>query len=156
VARGYVRPLQPGDIAFVAEHMREADREEVVALRGPVDDMNEVLSGYVLLSTAAWTVVGRDRAPIGIVGISPLSLLGGRGCPWMLGTDQIFRNPGTLVREGRRYVGYMLRYFPHLVNYVDARNTDSVRWLRHLGFTVHEPAPHGAAKLPFHRFEMKA
>jgi hypothetical protein len=43
-----------------------------------------------------------------------------------------------------------------LVNFVHAENTTSVRWLRRLGFTVHEAQAFGALGEPFHPFEMRA
>jgi hypothetical protein len=50
----------------------------------------------------------------------------------------------------------MLKAFPHLVNFVHAKNTTSVRWLRRLGFTLHEAVPYGALGEPFHPFELRA
>jgi len=45
--------------------------------------------------------------------------------------------------------------YSHLENWVDARNTKAINWLRWLGFTVHDPVPFGVAGLPFHRFDMR-
>ena len=42
-----------------------------------------------------------------------------------------------------------------LVNWVDDRNTCAIRWLKWMGFTIHEPEPYGVANLPFRRFDMK-
>lgn len=122
---------------------------------GDQANVRDALAESVLRSTKAWTWTA-DGEPIAIFGVAPVALLGGIGAPWLLGTDRVPRFPRVLVREGRRYVAEMLGLFPHLVNYVDARNVVSVRWLARLGFKVHEPQPYGAAGLPFHRFEMRA
>jgi hypothetical protein len=50
----------------------------------------------------------------------------------------------------------MLADYPVLRNYVDQRNTVSIRWLRWLGFRMGEPAVMGAARVPFVPFEMSA
>ncbi len=148
-----IRPLRPGDIEHVAARLREADRQELIAAEGR-DRPTDALCRAVLMSSDYWAFA--DHEPIAIFGAMPLSLLGGVGAPWLLGTDRLFRFPGALVREGRRYVQRMLAVYPHLVNYVDARNTRSVRWLGRIGFSLHPPAPYGAQGLPFHKFEMRA
>lgn len=150
------REVLPGDIAYVAERLRAADREEVRAVRAGIS-MRDALAESVLRSSHYETAVAVDgNEPIAIRGVAPVALLGGVGAPWMLATERAFLFPRALVVEGRRYVGQMLAVYPHLVNYVDARNLRSVRWLAAIGFKIHEAAPFGEAGLPFHRFEMRA
>jgi len=91
-----------------------------------------------------------------ILGAAPLSVVSGLGSPWMLGTPVLDANSRILVRSTPGYIAQMLQAFPHLVNFVHAKNTTSVRWLRRLGFTVHEARPFGALGEPFHPFEMRA
>lgn len=83
-------------------------------------------------------------------------MLAGQGSPWLLGTTLLDQLPGHLTRSAKTYLSQMQDQYPHLMNYVDARNVRSVRWLRRIGFTVHPAAPYGFAGLPFHLFEMKA
>jgi len=83
-------------------------------------------------------------------------MLTGLGSPWMLGTPELDRHSRVLVRRTPEYIGRMLNAFPHLVNFVHAKNTTSVRWLRRLGFTLHDARPYGALGEPFHFFEMRA
>lgn len=148
-----VRTLMPGDIEHIAGNVRAADRAEILAASGE-EDMYQVIADAVIRSTHYW-VSATDR-PVAIFGCTPMSLLGGVGVPWALATDEVLRYPSALVREGRRYVQRMLAVFPHLYNYVDARNTRSVRWLARIGFEIQPAAPYGAAGLPFHRFELRA
>lgn len=132
--------------------MRAADVTELAALGE--DNPLRGIARSVMRSSAYWAF--GDHEPIAVFGVAPLSLLGGTGIPWLLGTGRLFRFPGALVREGHRYVERMLALFPHLENHVDARNEASIRWLAHIGFKVHPAAPYGPAKLPFHKFEMRA
>jgi hypothetical protein len=74
----------------------------------------------------------------------------------MLGTPVLNASSRILVRKTPEYIAQMLKAFPHLVNFVHAENTTSVRWLRRLGFTVHEAQAFGALGEPFHPFEMRA
>lgn len=147
-----VRPLRAGDVEALLEGMRQADREEVTAASGSVE--HALLEG---VRNSNWVQAATiDGGLACIFGCAPLDgLLGRRGVPWMLGTDLLDRHPSALMRHCRGYVAGMTDTYPHLLNFVDARNTRSIRWLKRLGFTVHPATPYGVQQLPFHLFEMK-
>lgn len=149
----FVSPT-PERIQYIAEHMREADRQEVFAMRGADADLHYVLTSAVKRST--WCVCGLadDGTPVSLVGVAPVSLIGGIGSPWLLGTDRVREFSGALIRYGYEYIQAMTAQYPQLINYVDARNTASIRWLKRLGFTIHDPAPVGHQNMPFHKFTM--
>lgn len=151
---GYFRELRAGDIAHIALNLREADRQELLASRGDVA-VKDVLAQAVLLSSHCWVGVADDGEPVALFGVAPVSLLAGKGSPWLLSTERVFEYPRVLVRESRRYLSRMRAEYPHLFNYVDARNDRSIRWLKHIGFTLHPAEPYGVDGLPFHKFEMK-
>lgn len=109
----------------------------------------------VMNSVLCWTGEA-DGEVAAIMGVAPLSVMSGIGSPWMMGTPLLDRHSRVLVRMTPSYIARMLRAFPHLVNFVHADNTTSVRWLRRLGFTMHAPEPYGQAGELFHKFEMKA
>lgn len=146
------RPVAPGDVTHIAAHLRAADRDEVIATRGEGADIEAVIASAVARSVLAWAA--DDGEPVAVFGLGAVSLLQGIGTPWLLGTDRLWRHPRTLIVEGRRYLSTMRTVYPHLVNYVDARNDVSIRWLKRIGFTLHDPAPYGAMGLPFHKFEV--
>lgn len=135
--------------ALVAD-MRPADRDEITASSGP-NLLATVQRAIGETPDCVACEFGGRLVSIG--GAVPLSLLSGEASPWMLGTSLFQRFPGRLTRAARTYLARMQQTYPHLVNYVDARNVQSVRWLRRLGFEIHPAAPHGVAGLPFHRFE---
>lgn len=147
------REVRSGDIEHVAANLRQADRDELIASSGPDMDPVDILAKGVMNATQVWTATTRDHEPCLIFGVNPICLLSGLGSPWALGTDRVFEYPGALVQSGRRYIATMAQHHPHLVNYVDARNTRSIRWLRRMGFTIHPAKPHGPMRMPFHRFE---
>jgi hypothetical protein len=148
-----IRPVRDGDCDYVAAHMRQADRDEITA--SGVPDPLTALVFSVATSTLVWCATV-DKRPACVFGVGTVSILGGIGSPWLLGTDDISRNPGAFIKHSRLYIRGMLDAYPHLTNHVDARNTRAVRWLRRAGFTVGEPEPHGPFALPFHPFEMRA
>lgn len=139
-------------IAALVADMREADIDEVTASVG--GDLGRIVRASVDASVGPRTAL-IDGEVACIFGVAPLGgMLGSTGAPWMLGTRLLDRHPGALMRHCRRYVAEMLALYPRLINFVDARNVRSIRWLKRLGFTFHPAAPYGVAGLPFHRFEM--
>lgn len=74
----------------------------------------------------------------------------------MLGTPALDRHSRVLVKATPYYINRMLDAFPHLINCVHTKNHTSVRWLRRLGFTLHEAIPYGAPGEMFYPFEMRA
>jgi hypothetical protein len=137
------------DIKAVAAAMRQCDRDEIWASSHSLP--RRALERGVATAVFARTGLVNDK-PVCIFGVSPGSLLSGGGVPWMLATPGLLRAQRPFLRLSRPLVELMNDIFPQLVNYVDARNVDSVRWLRSLGFTVEPAAPHGVERLPFHRF----
>lgn len=136
----------------VAFEMREADALEVRLAygMGPVDAVMRSLDA----STHAWVGYYDDR-PVCVFGVAPLSVLGGIGSPWLLGTDDLVRRPAAFLRRCRPYVAEMLAVYPELVNHVHEGNTASKRWLSWLGFKLEAPAPYGVAGAMFHRFTLE-
>ena len=59
----------------------------------------------------------------------------GFGLIWFLGSDECFKHPISLVRDGRKVINTWLKDFKMLFNFVDERNTQHIAWLKHLGFT---------------------
>lgn len=146
-----IRPTQIGDAEALAANLRESDRAELEAC-GFVDMLTPI-AGSVAVSTLCWTATVDGQVAC-IIGASPLE--GSTGSPWMLGTPLLDQHSRVLVRKTPEYIALMLGVFPHLLNYVHAGNTTSVRWLRRLGFTLHAATPYGARGELFHQFEMHA
>jgi hypothetical protein len=146
-------PTEPGDVADLIANLRPQDLAECQAYGRP--DIAAGIKASVKRSMLCWTgyVDGELAA---ILGVAPLDILNGIGSPWMLGTPVLDRHHRVLVRSTPEYIAKMLKAFPHLVNFVHAKNTTSVRWLRRLGFTLHAAQPFGPLGEPFHPFEMRA
>lgn len=148
-----IRPTEPGDADALFSNLRASDLAECRAYgRGGATAAG--VASNVNRSALCWSgFVDGDLAAI--LGVAPINMLTGIGSPWMLGTPVLDAHQRILVRKTPEYIARMLKAFPHLVNFVHAHNTTSVRWLRRLGFSFSEPAPFGALGEPFHRFEMR-
>jgi hypothetical protein len=138
---------------YVAEHIRDADRAEIQALLGPVN-VREALHDSLMASCDTWAAERADGGGtlclFGIKSIGPL--LTPIASPWCIGTPVLDRLPSVLVKHSRRYFAEVRELYPLLVNFVDARNTASIRFLERVGFTIDEPSVMGAEQRPFHRF----
>lgn len=145
-------PALPGHALELAPRLRAGDLAEIEAASGrPVD---EVLLDSLDRSVWAETLM-LDGRPEAIGGLCTLSLVSGPGVPWMVGSDRLTERARWFLRQSRRQVARMLALYGSLVNFVDARNAASIRYLRHLGFALDAPAPWGHAGLPFHRFHLE-
>lgn len=146
-----LRPAKIDDVWWVADRLRAADRAELEALHGSGVDVQRVLWRAVRVSEIGMAAVSGGE-PVALLGVAPISLVSGEGSPWMLGTDRVFEHPRAALVLGRRVSDAWASRYRLLQNWVDARNELSMHWLRKIGFTLHPAEPHGAQRLPFHRF----
>lgn len=148
----YVTETIPEHLDIVAANMRADDVREIWAAgkRTPLLSLKMSYS----LSKYRKTIM-LDDAPIGLFGVVPVSVLGSIGTPWMLGTDGITKISRKFLRGCRYYMPEMISGFNRLENYIDARNTVSIQWLKWLGFVIMDPEPYGHLNLPFHKFYME-
>jgi len=88
-------------------------------------------------------------------GISRMGELSMIGVPWLLSSKSLPKHAKAFLRRNKEYIDEELGNFGLLMNYVDARNKVSIRWLKWLGFSFDEAAPYGMDQRPFHLFKMK-
>lgn len=144
---------KPSHIDRLAPFVRECDRRELWT--GWRHEPAAALRYGLERSTHAWTGF-IDFEPVCMFGVVPGSLLGGSGTPWLIGTDAMVLHQMAFLRRCRPQLVRMQRTYQHLVNYVAADNEASVRWLRWLGFTVHESIELGPDRVQFRKFEWRA
>ena len=88
-------------------------------------------------STAMWS--GRVNGELTAMwGVYPLE--GGCGYPWLYSTSKLSRYPRAALVIARHAIREMLAIYPRLYGVVDTRFDASVRFARHLGFSVGEHA----------------
>ena len=133
------------------KNMAQRDRDECWAAghRGPLQALNESLAA----SPDAKTGLYKDRV-VCMYGVAEISILSNIGIPWLLGTDEIEEHSKYFLRQNRYYMNDIKKKYSYLFNFVDARNTVAIRWLKWLGFKVSEAQPFGPDEMPFHKFEM--
>ena len=96
-----------------------------------------------------------DGEVAAMVGLAANSILGGWGSPWLVTGRPVDRHAKLFLRETRAGVERMKAAFPRLSNYVHAEYTQTVRWLRWLGFSIGTPEPRGPFDAPFCLFSLE-
>lgn len=139
-------------VLYLAPRLRKADVEEMWAAHHVEPEMGLIISLEVSRDTGYTGLV--DGKPVCIYGVAAPSLLVDAGRPWMVGSDSIPKHSLRFLRESRKVVKAWREQHPRMFNYVDARHDEAIKWLKWLGFSIHEAAPYGAGQLPFHRFTM--
>lgn len=142
-------PVTDEHIAAMLPNIRQADRDEFAAAAGmlPVEVIGRAMKSASV--SAAGLINGQV---VTIFGISPASIITGRGVPWLISTELMAQQPVTFLRHCRPALRDMSQGYRFLENYVDARNHAAKAWLHWLGFRLEEPAPYGLMGLPFHHF----
>lgn len=145
-ARLDIVPVTPEIIESVAARLRPGDAAEVLASDGH--------SPLEACRYAARTEYARaalvDGVPMCMWGTQTLrrsAIAGTLATVWLLTTDLVDRYPKLFLRGCRGELARLLEAEGgrvRLVNAIDARYTQALRWARHLGFRLREPAPFGA------------
>lgn len=141
------RPPTEDDIVSVADRMRVADVMEVAAASGHTP--LQALLAAVSTSTFSFTAV-IDGNPEGIFGVVSRGGLGAE--VWMLGTDDLVKDPALFLSETSRILDGWAEEFAVLHNFVDDENHVAKAWLERAGFTLSAPRPYGVGQLPFRYF----
>lgn len=138
-----VRDSVKDDCFQVAKYMRKQDADEAWSANhfSPI----ETALGCFHLSSMSYTI-DRNGFAVGMFGIIPRNMVGDSAMIWMLCTEGISGIEKTVVRNSRKFVDYMLNYYPSLFSYVSVENHVSFKWLRFMGAKFGQLEPYGIEK----------
>jgi hypothetical protein len=146
-----VLPVSAEDVPAILPLVRQADIDEITEALGI--PMEEALIDAVTDSLNAKKIVV-DGEVVAVFGDATYSILGSVGVPWLISTVHVERHARAFLKVCKPEVQGMLTRHSHLLNYVDARNTAAIRWLKWLGFTFAPAIPYGPKGFPFHPFTL--
>jgi hypothetical protein len=127
-------PASPIHVGPIATRMREIDRIECQAMgKSP----KQALRAGLYTSDDCVTAMV-DGVPEAMFGLVIESALSGRGTPWFLGTDEVYRNPRAMLAVGPQIIAGWRDSTPSLHNLVARENVRAIRMLRAWGFAVWE------------------
>lgn len=152
MTKAQVLPVSIDEAEHIASIVRPADYEEITGALGiDLVDGLKVCFGDSL--KASKIIV--DGQIVAVFGDSVHDAQLGIGVPWLISTIHVEgRNSRAFLKVCKPEVQEMLNRHQLLVNFVDARNTHAIRWLKWLGFKFTEAIPYGHKGLPFHQFSM--
>jgi hypothetical protein len=142
-------PATAAHADLMAPLLRSADVAEIHIMFGP--DPAEMLRHGIERSSHAYAAL-EDGVPFCIGGVVPVSLMGGEGVAWLLGTEGIARNRRWFLRQSRIHLAAVLQCYQSLSTTCDATYEKSIRWLGWLGFDAGQPftfGPKSMSVLPF-------
>lgn len=145
-------PATEEHLQLILPNVRQADIDELYAVS--LLTTEEAIRVGLRTSTMAWSGFANGEL-VTMFGVSPASMIGGNGTPWLVSTPLVEKYQKTFLRGSRHALQAMLSFYPHLENYVDERNHAAKAWLHWLGFKLEDPAPYGALGMNFHRFHME-
>ena len=145
----YFRPSEAIDCLKLAPKLREQDKNEVMASHGlePVTALHLSFK----LSNKSYSIIHDDEV-IGMFGYGPgdSDIV---AVPWLLASDKLKEISREFLPQSKTWVEEVNKDFPILVNYVDARNTVAIRWLKFLGFKfIRKIDKFGLGQIPFYEF----
>lgn len=143
--------VTPEHIAELVANMREEDRAEVEAIG---DSPLEAIERSVMDSAVAgaWTVDGEAQA---LFGLATPVVLGQMAMPWILTGKGVPAHRKTFFATARRIIEGWAQEYPLLVNYVDSRYKQAIRFSKHLGFEDKGHPPLYMLNVPFVRMERR-
>ena len=127
------------DAAAMVATMNAAQAEQIISLSEM--SLSECVEHSLLRSQSAWS--GRvDGELVAMWGVSEIA--DGVGYPWMFSTESLRGVPKLTLGIAHRVIEEMLALYPRLYGSVGKQFQASVRFARHLGFTLaessHDPA----------------
>jgi hypothetical protein len=147
------KPVSWRDVIELSDNIRSADKREINAtVKWPIE---KAITHSVSISSRSASVFIDDEL-VCIMGVGPKSILGGVGCPWLIGTNALTKHKRALISESKRLLPEVMGEFSKLENHVHSENKQAIRYLKHLGFTIHDPEPYGCNGELFHKFELNA
>ena len=147
-----VIPATEAHCHLIAPRLRQMDVDEIWSMCAmkPLD----ALLYSVQDSKEALTVMMPDSdIPVMMFGLGGAAgILDRKRSVWLLATDQMNRVKRDFIIQSGRYLE-TLAAGETVYNYVLQGNTQSLRWLKMLGFSIMEPKPFGWLQKPYHYVE---
>jgi len=119
------------DAEYLGPRLREADKEEIKAASGS-DPVTALVNSFNQ-SNPCNTMLTPSGEPVGMFGLCP-TVDGMAGAVWALATDELLNHRKTFMRFSKQWIIAANDIYPVLFNFVDARNSVHIRWLRAMGF----------------------
>lgn len=134
------------EVLYVCADLRPDDIQEGLALWG-VDP--RVYLPFHYLQGETYVFHTKAGEPVGLTGVGPWTEPK-TGQIWMVSRPELYNHQTEFLRESRKFIELMQEDYELLFNYVDARQTVHLKWLRWNGFQGILKPTWGVSGLPFY------
>lgn len=128
--------ITPQDLDYLAENLREADKNEIKAFNGmePREGLQYCIEG----NSETWIacVEGVPCCIFGLTEVEGDDEESKSGVIWAMGTELLFQHKKTLNLVSRKVIRDWLEKYDVLFNYIWEHNTTHLEWLKRMGFIV--------------------
>ena len=150
--RALVRGAVPEDADAILPHLVPKQRSALNMLPG--GDLASLK--YALAMSEETFCAIKEGVPVCLGGVvRGGTALAPVGIIWMTITPELAKHPKQLLRDSRAVVHGWCERFPVLIDYIDTTQTQTLRWLRWLGFDILDPVP-GMDDNMVHPVELRA
>lgn len=144
-----IRKARLEDLGHLAANIRPEDAAEIKAHIG---------MGVPAALSMCWSygdpfvgVSPRTGNPVAIFGVVPSEELPGAGICWMVGTTELPSVAVSFIKATRHILPVLHKDYDLIYNYLDARNTLHLQWVKRMGFKVLRLVPEfGVERRPFY------
>lgn len=140
------------DIDSLSLNMRKEDAAEVWSLTRSTP--KEALVYSYKYSERSYSAFFKDEI-VAMFGIVPGSLVSDKATIWALTSNVVPKVAFSFAKYSRQYINEFLKEYPVLENWVDARYTKSLNWLKWCGAEIEPAEPMGVDGLPFHHIVIR-
>lgn len=146
----YIGPVKEEHIIELKDNMQSMAQMSCWALTNHTPEEAIRTSLGESNESNVWTANGQV---MGIFGVAVHTLISPHGYPWFLGANGLEQYRIAFVKGTKLWLDRVKGRYDYLYTYVDARNTSSINWLRHMDFIINPPKPLGKEQLLFHTAE---
>lgn len=138
------------DAAYIASNIRKADKIEFYKVSGDNDYIKSIHFGMDSEKSITYCL-SNNKTPMALVGCIEMQ---DYQVVWACGTNQVKKFGRFFVSATRELLEkHKINRKPY-INYVDCENLNAVRYLKHVGFQLLDPIPHGKMNANFYPFIM--
>lgn len=124
----------PDFVSYLAENLKDWDRKEVglVFPHWPIESVIQ----YSINTSDIVHFAEADGKPIAVSGY-------GDECGWMLSTAEIENHKKSFLKLSRQMLSEYAQFGDYIYNNIHIHNEKTIRWLKHLGFTIEGQTSNG-------------
>ena len=144
----HLRVATEQDCIYLSENLRKEDYQEIKEVSG-LPPLASLIIG-LRISDVPLVICDENNKPVAMLGVVPQGLF---GVIWMVGTEELKKISLSFIKNCKGVCDVLQKNYQLLCNFVDARNTLHINWLKWMGFTfINKHQQHGVERRLFYEF----